>query len=62
MKLHFSRDLGHVLFNVAYVFDDVSDICWAWEKMYASVLEDHTPMKLRKYRNESEQSKFTAYS
>ena len=29
----FNRDLGSVLFDVAYVFDDINDICWAWEKM-----------------------------
>lgn len=32
---------------------------WAWEKMYASVLDDHAPMKLRKYKKTSGQSKFS---
>lgn len=59
-EVAFERDLVHVPFNVAYVFDVVSDICWAKEEMYASVLDDHSPMKLRKilYRNASGQSKF----
>lgn len=30
----FNKDLECVPFNVAYIFDDVDDICWAWEKMY----------------------------
>ena len=28
----FNKDLGCVPLNVAYIFDDVNDICWAWEK------------------------------
>jgi len=57
-EVAFNKDLAYVPFNVAYVFDDINDICWAWEKMYCSVLDDHAPMKLRKYRNASGQSKF----
>ena len=57
-EVAFNRDLAHVPFNVAYVFDDVSDTCWVWQKTYASVLDDHAPTKLRKYRNASGQSKF----
>ena len=59
-EVAFKRDLVHVPFNVAYVFDVVGDNFWAREKMYASVPDDHTLMKLRKilYRNASGQSKF----
>ena len=28
----FNKDLERVPFNVAHIFDDVDDICWAWEK------------------------------
>lgn len=30
----FNKDLECVFFNVVYIFDDVDDICWVWEKMY----------------------------
>lgn len=31
-EVAFNKDLACVPFNVAFVFDDISDICWAWEK------------------------------
>ena len=37
----FNMDLQSVPFNVAYVFDDIDDICWAWEKLYTDVLDRH---------------------
>lgn len=54
----FNRDLECVPFDVAYVFDDINDICWAWEKMYTDVLNDHAPIKSRKIRSAPGQSKF----
>ena len=45
-------------FDVAYVFDDINDTCWAWEKMYTDVLNDHAPIKSRKIRSAPGQSKF----
>ena len=54
----FNRDLECVAFNMAYVFDDINDICWAWEKMYTDVLNDHAPIKSKKIRSAPGQSKF----
>ena len=54
----FNNDLRFVPFNVAHVFDDIDDICWAWEKLYSNVLDDHAPMKTRKHKTASGQSKF----
>ena len=45
-------------FDVAYVFDDINNICWAWEKMYTDILNDHAPIKSRKIRSAPGQSKF----
>ena len=54
----FNKDLECVPFNVAYIFDDVNDICWAWEKMYTNVLDDHAPIKSKRCRNAAGKSKF----
>ena len=54
----FNKDLDNVPFEVAYIFDDTSDVCWAWETMYKSLLDDHAPMKSQKRRPASGQSKF----
>ena len=54
----FNNDLRFVPFNVAHVFDDIDDTCWAWEKLYSNVLDDHAPMKTRKHKTASGQSKF----
>ena len=54
----FNKDLACVPFNVAYVFEDINDICWAWEKMYTDVLGDHAPIRMRKRKAASGQSKF----
>ena len=51
-------DLQSVPFNVAYVFDDIDDICWAWEKLYTDVLDRHAPLRLIKCRTETGKSKF----
>ena len=36
-KEAFNKDLDNVPFEAAYIFDDTSDVCWAWETMYKSV-------------------------
>ena len=41
-----------------YVFDDIDDICWAWEKLFTNVLDTHAPLKNTKSKASSEQSKF----
>ena len=43
---------------MAYVFDDIDDIYWAWENLYKSVLDYHAPMKIKKVRKSFGQSKF----
>ena len=43
-------DLECVPSDVAYIFDDINDICWAWEKMFTDVLNDHAPIKSIKIR------------
>ena len=54
----FNKDLDNVPFEAAYIFDDTSDVCWAWETMYKSVLDNHAPMKSQKRKPASGQSKF----
>ena len=54
----FDKDLECVPFNVAYIFDDVNDICWAWEKMYTNVLNGDAPIKSKRCRNAAGKSKF----
>ena len=51
-------DLQSVPFNVAYVFDDIDNICWAWEKLYTDVLDRHAPLRSIKCRTETGKSKF----
>ena len=31
----FNNDIECIPLNIAYIFQDVSDICWAWEKLFA---------------------------
>ena len=57
-KEAFKKDLDNVPFEAAYIFDDTSDVCWAWETMYKSVLDNHARMKSQKRRPASGQSKF----
>lgn len=54
----FNKDLERVPFNVAHIFDDVNDICWAWEKLYTNVLDVHAPIKSKRCRNAAGKSKF----
>ena len=30
----FNKDLEYVTVNVAYISDDVDDICWTWDSMF----------------------------
>lgn len=50
----FCSDLSLFPFTTAYVFDDPEDVYWAWEKMFAEVLDDHAPVKSfrRKHRDQ----------
>ena len=55
MKVLFVATLACVVpFTTAYVFDDPEDVYWAWEKMFAEVLDDHAPVKSfrRKHRDQ----------
>ena len=57
-KEAFNKDLDNVPFEATFIFDDTNDVCWAWETMYKSVLDDHAPMKSQKRRPASGQSIF----
>ena len=46
-KEAFNKDLDNVPFEAAYIFDDTSDVCWAWETMYKSVLDALWTITLR---------------
>ena len=35
---------------MAYVFDEIDDIYWAWERLYNNVLDDHAPIKYKSRR------------
>lgn len=41
----FCNDLSMVPFDVAYIFDDANDICWAWSTLVSGVLDVHVPIK-----------------
>lgn len=38
----FCQDLSMVPFDVAYIFDDVDDICWAWSTLVKPTVEMKT--------------------
>ena len=57
-EVAFNKDLECIPFNIAYIFDHVDDICWAWEKMYTDVLNGHAPIKSKRRRNAAGKSKF----
>ena len=37
----FSKDVSQISFHVAYVFDGVDDVAWAWGKMFTGLLDEH---------------------
>ena len=52
-EIEFNKDLQIVPFHVAYVFDEIDDIYWAWERLYNNVLDDHAPIKCKKVKESS---------
>ncbi|PFX12443.1 hypothetical protein AWC38_SpisGene23600 [Stylophora pistillata] len=54
----FNNDIECIPFNIAYTFEDVSDICWPWEKLFADVLDDHALMKAKRFRDIPGKSNF----
>ena len=48
----FSRDVSQIPFHVAYVFEDVDDVAWAWEKMFTDLLDEHAPVKKKLIKRE----------
>ena len=40
----FLDDLNKVPFSTAYIFDDVDDVYWCWEKLLNEILDDHAPV------------------
>ena len=47
-EIEFNKDLQIFPFHVAYVFNEIDDIYWAWERLYNNVLDDHAPIKCKK--------------
>ena len=46
----FLRDVCQTLIHVAYVFDDVDDVVWAWKNMFTGLLDEHAPIKKKVIR------------
>ena len=57
-EIEFNKDLQIVLFHVAYVFGEIDDIYWAWERLYNNVLDDHAPVKCKNVKETFAGSKF----
>ena len=43
----FHDDLHLIPFDIAYVFEDIDDIYWAWSYLLSSLLDVHEPIKRR---------------
>ena len=43
----FFDDGQSIPFDIAYIFEDIDDIYWAWGHLLSSVLDDHAPIKRR---------------
>ena len=39
------KDLELVPFHASFIFDEIDDIYWAWQKLYTDVINDHAPLK-----------------
>ena len=46
----FLEDFSQVPFSVTYVFGDIDDLYWCWEKPYNQVLDVHAPFISFKHR------------
>ena len=46
----FRDDLHLIPFDIAYIFEDIDDIYWAWSYLLSSLLDDHAPIKLKDVR------------
>ena len=58
MKRLLTKIWSAFLSTLPTFFDDVNDICWAWEKMYTNVLNGHAPIKSKRCKNAAGKSKF----
>ena len=50
-KEKFLSDLAAVPFHVPFIFDDVDDQVWAFEKLFNEIANDHTPIKRFRIRD-----------
>ena len=57
-EIEFNKDLHIAPFLVTYVFDEIDDIDWAWERLYNNLLDDHAPIKCKKVKESFGGSKF----
>ena len=48
----FSDDLHSTPFDVAYIFEDIDDIYWAWSYLLSSVLDNHALIKRKTANSE----------
>ena len=39
-------------FDIAYIFEDIDDIYWAWSYLLSSLLDDHAPIKRKTAKRE----------
>ena len=60
-EIEFNKDLQIVPFHVAYVFNEIDNIYWAWERLYNNVLDDHAPIKCKKVKESFGGSKFITF-
>ena len=57
-EIEFNKDLQIVPFDVAYVFDEIDDLYWVWERLYNNVLDGHAPIRCKKVKESFGRSKF----
>ena len=48
----FRDDLHLIPFDIAYIFEDIDDIYWAWSHLLSSLLDDHAPIKRKTAKQE----------
>ena len=50
-KDQFKRTLEQIPWETAFVFEDVDDVVYAWEKMFNSALDDHCPWREKRIKH-----------
>ena len=47
----FKRTLEQIPWETAFVFEDIDDVVYAWEKMFNSALDDHCPWREKRIKH-----------